>query len=142
MGWWPSGHGTGVIGDTPVDIVGKALQSLEKDKWTFSEILAGAIFALKESKTYFQLKDSMPPIVIKPQLDLGNSVPVHEIVTLFKRLFKEISEIYMQSWGRKPELQEILDVLAFKLRPIPRDWLASGQNTLLDDIIANEPQNH
>lgn len=139
MGWWRSGDS--VIGDGPADTLMQALEDAvaERDgrKPTLQELVDATAAALGGSPG----ERAEPTVTVQSEPESrtvhGRAGAADErLAAVLRAGFDAVGAEYRESeLNREPTPTELLESLAFILRPSPERYLADGENLRLLAIV-------
>jgi hypothetical protein len=131
MGWWQGLNGVSVIGDGPADRLGLALDEIvaaAPDRPRFEDVLAAFGQALNRNPRAYVSDAERAPLrsvvaVFEPgealEVPVSAAIPPPDWIDRLQSAIEEAAMDYQSSpLARKPTIDELLETLAFVLRPI------------------------
>jgi hypothetical protein len=131
MSWWDTGNDDDVIGDQPADIVGSTLSSIARDRDADGRgrpSIADLLEAVRTAAPAAVGDEPIPKIAADPPLP-GEGRPDDELVETLRRALADVRTVYEERWNRPARFSELLETVAFVLRPDPAKYV-SGTDTL------------
>jgi hypothetical protein len=157
MGWWKSGNGKDIIGDSPIDRILYSLRHLaylcndsSQPKPTLEALLSTVGASLMDRTELLLTDPENVPVtpVVKVLMRNGNVISAFpdikvlgpKTVSLFWLTFEDIAADYLSSeLERKPKLSEVLTCLAFVLRVEGTQYLEGVPEEMdIDRILMSE----
>jgi len=150
MSWWDIREKDSVIGDRPADILGTALQDIDRtwfeqtgQRPTLQQLVDAIAVILRTNFEAFccdAMGASVERIVVRlkehPDL-VSEGIGIDTDCPLIVRLSEAIADVvqvYEAEWERKPRLTEIVENFAFVMRG--EEYLLNGQAVELKQIYA------
>src|SRR5262245_53523777 len=131
MGWWQGLNGVSVIGDGPADRLGLALDetvAAAPDRPRFEDVLAAFAQALNRNPRAYVSDAERAPLrsivaLFEPsealEVPASAATPPADWIERLQSAIEEAAMDYQSSpLARKPTIDELLETLAFVLRPI------------------------
>lgn len=143
MSWWDIGDD--VIGDTPADIMARALGEISHAREqrsranpTLGEVLAGLAAALREAGDGRRYSFRQLVATQRSGLSVAASGDGAEgqLVSTLRRAVEEIEDEYQQRFGRMPRVSELLYTLLFVVGHDPEQFLSRARGMKIDQIVA------
>ncbi len=152
MGWWETGQGDDIIGDSPADTIAETLESIAssreeqgKPKPTLKEVLDtfASVLRLKatdlvengEEIAIQSLAAELDPTSAQVYGGENNSVD-EQLVKAFGGAIEEIARQYQDVVERKPRLSELLACIRFVLGYNPSEYLSIEEEIYVKIIWA------
>jgi hypothetical protein len=143
MGWWSTGRPGQIMGDDVADEIAagfKFLLDMTAKKPNFQELLDSTAQMIRSDGGEF-LSDAdavrgkpleaifQPPA---PTLVSRPNPPIDDLLFNLGGVFRRVARHYLSTeYQRKPRLSELLDGLAFVLRPTPEEFLRDTEGLKL-----------
>ena len=151
MSWWEIGQGD-VIGDIPADIISRTFKKITtsygetgSQKPSIQEVLDAIISVLQIQPNDFISNVGVmhiQKIIVKLEggpnnvFSKENGTADNKLIESFRDAFEEIAQEYIERWGRKPRLRELLNCIIFILGYKPEEFLSIPEGISIEDIIA------
>jgi len=150
MGWWATKRPGEIMGDDVADEIGAAFQffrDVPDSKPTFQQLIdatAGVVHddgdaflsdasAVRGKRIAAVFESPAPTLVSRPNTSADG------LQHFLGRLFRKIAGYYLDTeYRRKPRLTEVLDGLAFVLRPRPQEVIRDAEGLTLVEFRVEE----
>jgi len=157
MGWWSTGNGDDVVGDTTADLVGDELQALAarrekagKPRPTLDELLRALGLALsRQIEAGGEYEDTGPIRGVaarverdgeqaERRVDLAARHAVDDdLLDSVQATIADLEDQYEQMLDRRPRISELLACFAFVLGSQPEDYLKQEPGSSVKSIAAD-----